>query len=54
VRLGQSVLLLPAPDAEDLVERPRALGAVVTMASITMDRDGIEAFRSRGLRARLA
>jgi hypothetical protein len=54
VWIGQSVFILPVPDAEELAGRLRAMGAVVTTASIAVDLDGIEAFRSRGRWARLA
>jgi hypothetical protein len=54
VWIGQSVFVLPERDANELAEKLRSLGALVTMAPIGVDAIRFEAFRRRALRGRLA
>jgi hypothetical protein len=54
VWIGQSVFVLPEPDAMELTEKLRRLGALVTMAPIAVDEIRFEAFRRRALRGRPA
>ena len=49
VWLGQSVFVVPEPDARELAEKLRAIGAIVTMAPIAVNAIGFEAFRRRAL-----
>ena len=48
VWIGQSVLVLPPGDAEDLARRLRALGARVATAPVGIGREGLSAFRRPG------
>ncbi len=43
--IGQSVLVLPPADAEELGTRLRRLGVRVAMAPVSIGRTGLEAFR---------
>ena len=52
VWIGQSVFVVPEPDARELAERLRGLGAILTMAPIAVDAIRFEAFRQRALRRR--
>src|SRR5438552_18549729 len=52
VWIGQSVFVVPEPDARELAEKLRGLGAIVTMAPIAVDAIRFEAFRQRALRRR--
>ncbi|TLZ81894.1 MAG: hypothetical protein E6K05_05910 [Methanobacteriota archaeon] len=54
VWIGQSVFVVPEPDARELAEKLRALGAIVTMAPIAVDAIRFEAFRRRALGRRPA
>jgi hypothetical protein len=45
VWIGQSVLIMPPRDADELTERLRRLGVVVARAPVTIGRSGLEAFR---------
>lgn len=54
VWIGQSVFVMPASDAEELAERLRNLGAIVTTAPIAVDALRFEAFRRRALQRRPA
>ncbi len=45
VWIGQSVLVLPPPDAEELASKLRRLGARVAMAQVSFARKGLGAFR---------
>src|SRR5437879_11103292 len=54
VWIGQSVFVVPEPDARELAEKLRALGAIVTLAPIAVDAIRIEAFRRRALGRRPA
>ncbi len=47
VWVGQSVLLMPPPTAQELAARLEALGARVALARITVDRGELEAFHRR-------
>ena len=47
VWVGQSVFLMPAALAVEVVEKLRGLGAVVTTARIAIDRDQVEGLRRR-------
>src|SRR2546423_13674402 len=49
VWIGQSVFVAPEPDARELAEKLRGLGAIVTMASIEVDPLRFEEFRRRTL-----
>ena len=49
VWIGQSVLVLPATDGEELATRLRALGARVSMAGVPIGRTALEAFRRKGV-----
>ncbi len=48
VWIGQSVLVLPPADAEELTARLRRLGVRVGMAPVAIGRAGLEAFRRPG------
>ena len=48
VWVGQSVLILPARDAEELAGRLRGLGAWVASAPVTVSPAGLRAFRRPG------
>jgi len=52
--IGQSVFIAPEPDARELAEKLRGLGAIVTMAPITVDPSRFEEFRRRALGRRPA
>jgi CRISPR/Cas system-associated endoribonuclease Cas2 len=52
--IGQSVFVLPQPDAHELAEKLRGLGAIVTTAPIAVDTIRFEDFRRRALRRRPA
>src|SRR2546430_14408187 len=52
VWIGQSVFVVPEPDARELAEKLRGLGAILTMAPIAVDAIRFEAFRQRALRRR--
>ncbi len=45
VWIGQSVLVLPAADAEELALRLRRLGVRVALARVAIGRAGLESFR---------
>jgi hypothetical protein len=45
VWIGQSVLIMPPPDAAELTERLRRLGVRVTHAPISIGHDSLRAFR---------
>jgi len=45
VWVGQSVLILPPRDAEELAERLRGLGAWVAFVSVSVSSAGLRAFR---------
>ena len=45
VWVGQSVLILPPRDSEELVDRLRRLGVRVAMGPVAVDRSTLEAFR---------
>ncbi len=45
VWIGQSVFVLPPPDAEELARRLRSLGVRVAMGPVTIERAVLEAFR---------
>ncbi len=47
VWVGQSVLLLPAPAAEELAARLRDLGAAVSLAPVSVRPADLQAFRRR-------
>src|SRR5438445_11351879 len=47
VWIGQSVFVVPEPDARELAEKLRALGAIVTMAPIAVDATRFAAIRRR-------
>lgn len=47
VWIGQSVLVLPPRDADDLATRLRRLGVTVRTSPVGMSRAGLEAFRRR-------
>ncbi len=49
VWIGQSVFIAPEPDARELAEELRGLGAIVTMAPIEVDPLRFEEFRRRAL-----
>src|SRR2546427_12632889 len=49
VWIGQSVFIAPEPDARELAEKLRGLGAIVTMAPIEVDPLRFEEFRRRAL-----
>src|SRR3972149_10973390 len=49
VWIGQSVLVLPPPDAEELAARLRGMRVRISMARIPMSRAALEAFRRRGV-----
>lgn len=49
VWIGQSVLVLPPRDAEELATRLRRLRVRISMARIPMSRAALEAFRRRGV-----
>jgi len=49
VWIGQSVLVLPPPDAEELATRLSALAVRISMARIPISRGALEAFRRRGV-----
>ncbi|TLZ63911.1 MAG: hypothetical protein E6K16_04730 [Methanobacteriota archaeon] len=49
VWIGQSVLVLPPSDAEELAARLRGLRVRVSMASVPISRTALEAFRRRGV-----
>ena len=48
------MFVVPEPDARELAEKLRALGAIVTMAPIAVDAIRFEAFRRRSLGRRPA
>ena len=48
------MFVVPEPDARELAEKLRALGAIVTMAPIAVDAIRFEAFRRRALGRRPA
>lgn len=48
VWIGQSVLVLPPADADELAARLRLLGVRVAMAPISIGRANLEAFRRPG------
>src|SRR6266571_2578435 len=52
VWVGQSVFLMPAALAVEVVEKLRGLGAVVTTARIAIDRDQVEGLRRRAAQRR--
>src|SRR2546423_15324906 len=52
VWIGQSVFVVLEPDARELAEKLRGLGAIVTMAPVAVDATRFEAFRQRALRRR--
>jgi hypothetical protein len=43
--IGQSVLILPSQDGEELAARLRSLGVRVALAPVTIPRSSLEAFR---------
>jgi len=43
--IGQSVLVMPSHDAEELAARLRSLGVRVTIAPVAIPRTSVEAFR---------
>ena len=43
--IGQSVLVMPSNDAEELAARLRSLGVRVTIAPVAIPRTSVEAFR---------
>jgi hypothetical protein len=45
VWIGQSVLVMPSHDADDLAARLRRLGVRVTMSPVSIPRIHLEAFR---------
>jgi len=45
VWVGQSVLILPHRDGEELAERLRGLGVWMAVATVTISQAGLEAFR---------
>ncbi len=47
VWIGQSVLVLPSRDAQELAAKLRGLGVRVAMAPVSIDAKGLEAFRRR-------
>src|SRR2546426_7497059 len=49
VWIGQSVFIAPEPDALELAEKLRGMGANVTMAPIAVDPSRFEEFRRRTL-----
>lgn len=49
VWIGQSVLILPPTDAEELGARLRRLAVRVSMAPVPISRGALEAFRRRGI-----
>lgn len=54
VWIGQSVFVVPEPDADELAEKLRGLGAIVTMAPVAVDSVRFEEFRRRALARRPA
>ncbi len=48
VWVGQSVLLLPSRDADELAARVRRLGVRVAMGPVSVARDTVERFRRPG------
>src|SRR5438046_10384484 len=52
VWIGQSIFVVPEPDARELAEELRGLGAIVTMAPISVDGIRLQAFRQRATRRR--
>src|SRR2546428_13900816 len=52
--IGQSVFIAPEPDARELAEKLRSLGAIVTMAPIPVGPSRFEEFRRRALGRRPA
>ena len=54
VWIGQSVFVMPASDADELAEKLRGLGAIVTTAPIAINPLRFEAFRRRARERRAA